>query len=244
MKETYYFSHDYNASQDPKIMSLVAKCGLSGIGMYWILIEILHQQPESKINREIYDDYIDFYGRIDAENEHLLNKIKDVLIDVGLFVEQDGFIFSKRVLENKKQREILSEKRSFAGKKSAEARRNNTSVEQVLNKRQQGKERKGKERKDNNSEPSSLISENQLSLNDLYGKLGLPEKPKRQVNKWQDEAANAVQYFSDGQTKASSIFKCFRDNNSKAKIAFSDCKELEKKSVMYFLKVFNELSKK
>ncbi len=156
MKETFYFQHDYNATQDPKIMALIAKCGLAGVGMYWILIELLHQQPDSKIKKETYEDYINFYGRVDYENEQVLNKLKQVLnklkqvlIDVGLFVEQDNFIFSERVLENKKQREILSKKRSLAGKKSAEVRQNLTSVKQTVNKGQQGKERKGKERKEN-----------------------------------------------------------------------------------------------
>ncbi len=152
MKETYYFSHDYNAIQDPKMMAVLLNCGLSGIGMYWILIEILHQQQDNKISYQEYCDFIDFYGRLNEENEHLLNKIKQMLIDVGLFVKQDDLISSKRVLENKKQREILSEKRSIAGKKSAEIRLNQTSVEQNLTSAEQGKERKGKEKKGNNIE--------------------------------------------------------------------------------------------
>jgi hypothetical protein len=98
--------------------------------------------------------------------------------------------------------------------------------------------RLGKDRLEyNNSEPSSP------NIKDLYYKMGLP-KPVRQVNLWQDEAANAVKYFNDGEDKRSSVFKCFKDNQQKARIAFSDCKELNKKSVLYFLKVFSEISKK
>lgn len=74
--------------------------------------------------------------------------------------------------------------------------------------------------------------------------MGLPAPVKNKVTLWQDEANNAVKYFSDGEEKRSSIFKCFRDNQQKARIAFSDCKELEKRSAMYFLKVWNELIKK
>lgn len=161
MKETYYFSHDYNAIQDPKMMALLYKCGLEGIGIYWILIELLHQQPDSKLDYKSYCDFIDFYGRMDGENEQLLNKIKQVLIDIGLFVQQDNFIFSKRVLENKKQREILSEKRSLAGKKSAEIRKKGTSVQQKGTSVQQGKERKGKEIKINNNivNTSTIVEE-------------------------------------------------------------------------------------
>jgi len=161
MKETFYFPHDYNATQDPKMMQILSQCGLSGIAIYWIIIEILHQQPESTISRESYRGYIEMYGRKDGENEHLLNKIEQMLITVGLFVEQDEFVYSNRVLENKKQRQILSEKRSLAGKKSAEIRQKATSVEQVLNKGQQGKERKGKE----------IVVTNYIGIRDYWNSL-------------------------------------------------------------------------
>ena len=89
----------------------------------------------------------------------------------------------------------------------------------------------------NNSEQSSP----KVKLQDLYSQMGLPEKAKRTVTKWQDEAANAIKYFVDGENKASSIFKAFKENNQKARIALSDCKELERRSAMYFFKVFNEI---
>ena len=89
----------------------------------------------------------------------------------------------------------------------------------------------------NNSEPSSP----KINIKDLYSQMGLPGPAKRKVAKWQDEAANAIEYFTDGESKASSIFKAFKENNQKARIALSDCKELEKHSVMYFFKVFNEI---
>lgn len=82
------------------------------------------------------------------------------------------------------------------------------------------------------------------SLKDLYNSMGLPKAPVRTVNLWQDEANNCLLYFTDGEGKRSSVFKCFKNNQQKARIAFSDCKELEKHSVLYFLKVFNELTKK
>lgn len=89
------------------------------------------------------------------------------------------------------------------------------------------------------------FSENKTktTLKDLYGKFGLPEKVKT-VTKWQDEASNAIKYFNDVSGKESSVFKCFKDNNQKARIALSDCKELNQRSVYYFLKVYNELKKK
>jgi hypothetical protein len=175
-KETFYFPHDYNASQDPKIMMLLTSCGLSGVGMFWILIEILHQQPDGKLAYEAYKQYIEFYATFDSDRgEHLLNTIEQELINTKLLSQKDGFVFSNRVLSNKKQREILSEKRSLAGKISAELRLKRTSVEQVSTSVQHpcstkvNKERKGKERKGNKGPKEIYIEKNTIIKS--YGSL-------------------------------------------------------------------------
>ena len=40
-KNTYYFSHDYNAHNDFKILFLRQQLGIEGYGIYWFLIETL-----------------------------------------------------------------------------------------------------------------------------------------------------------------------------------------------------------
>lgn len=44
-KDAYWFSHDSNAKDDPKIMLLIDQLGLEGYGIYWILVETLREQP-------------------------------------------------------------------------------------------------------------------------------------------------------------------------------------------------------
>lgn len=39
-----YFAHDYNSHRNPKIIRLKVKLGHAGIGLYWSLIELLHEQ--------------------------------------------------------------------------------------------------------------------------------------------------------------------------------------------------------
>ena len=46
MKDAYYFSHDSNASKDPKIMSLIMAQGMKGYGIYWRIIEILRESGD------------------------------------------------------------------------------------------------------------------------------------------------------------------------------------------------------
>jgi hypothetical protein len=45
-KNTFYFSHDSNARGDDKCLLLIDALGLEGYGAYWILIEILREQPD------------------------------------------------------------------------------------------------------------------------------------------------------------------------------------------------------
>lgn len=95
------------------------------------------------------------------------------------------------------------------------------------------------------SADDKLSEDKPNNLQDLYKQFGLPSKVKIAPNLWQDEASNAIKYFGDSvKGKESSVFKCFKDNQQKARLALSDCKELNQNSVLYFLKVYNELKKK
>jgi len=156
MKETYYFSHDYNAIQDPKMMSLLLGCGLASIGMYWILIEALHQQKDNRMTYKSYCDFVDFYGSKEGKGTSHLDEIKENLISSGLIIKDGEHVYSGRVISNMQQRKEISQKRSEAGKRSGEIRKKlanitekETKDEQVLNKNEhiKGKERKGKEKK-------------------------------------------------------------------------------------------------
>lgn len=48
-KDTYYFSHDVNASNDPKIIVMKELCGVIAYAWWWILIEQLATQEEYKL---------------------------------------------------------------------------------------------------------------------------------------------------------------------------------------------------
>lgn len=177
MKDAYYFPHDSNAIQDPKMMTLLSECGLPGIGMFWILVEILHQQESGKITSQEFRNYLKFYYNANSHGgTGLLDKIEQVLNTSGLLVEQDGFVWSERVLKNKKFRAEISQKRSLAGIKSGEVRARLTSVEQMLNKSELGKERKGKEskgkeiNKEQGEKPALLQDRTKTLLKNDYAK--------------------------------------------------------------------------
>lgn len=171
-KDTYYFSHDVNASNDPKIIVMKELCGVISYAWWWILIEQLAAQEEYKLPM----DKITFTGlgiafgmkqneAIASSNEAKLSTAKQAEAYVNLLInecellETDGEFFwspslLRRNLLRKKKQEEISKKRSEAGRlgglKSGKAR---SKTKQMLeaNKANEANEAKGKERKGYNS---------------------------------------------------------------------------------------------
>lgn len=156
MKEAFYFPHDNNAINDPKMMSVLMSSWLAWIWLYWIIIESMHQQDSWMLTVSQYEQLIQWYSRwgdsIDVQ--HVLKSYSESWLFLFTW---DGKVFSKRVVENKKYREELIEKKRNAWKMSAEKRasakenqeQDSTGVQQVFN---TTSTRKGKERKGNKKE--------------------------------------------------------------------------------------------
>ena len=171
-KDTYYFSHDVNASNDPKIIVMKELCGVISYAWWWILIEQLAAQEEYKLPM----DKITFTGlgiafgmkqneAIALSNEAKLSTAKQAEAYVNLLInecellETDGEYFwspslLRRNFLRKKKQEEISKKRSEAGRlgglKSGKAR---SKTKQLLeaNEANEANEAIGKERKGYNS---------------------------------------------------------------------------------------------
>lgn len=107
MKDTYYFQHDYNARQDPKLMEVLMELGCEGIGIYWCVIEQMYEQGGTLPLDSI---------KLIAYSLHVEREVVQRLVDeFGLF-EQDGVEFwSNAVRARIKKRAAVSEKRRAAG---------------------------------------------------------------------------------------------------------------------------------
>jgi len=158
MKDTFYFPHDYNARNDLKMQALIDECGAAGYGIFWAIIEIMHEEDDhellmnSTICRAIAKQM--------ATSVEQIETVVKSCLSVELFIEGgNGKIYSERVQRNIDKRIELSEKRSKAGKISAKVRENAASVKQALTSVEQNptKERKGKERKESKLKESKLI---------------------------------------------------------------------------------------
>ena len=149
MKDTFYFSHDYNQTSDPKIQALIGEHGAVGYGLYWRIVEMLHEEETHKLPCKKYI-YLALAKQMSTSVEQVEMIVKCCVELCELFVSDNELFWSERVLRNIGKRTEISNKRSEAGKKSAELRKISTSVGQVSTSVQQNptKESKGKKRKE------------------------------------------------------------------------------------------------
>ena len=133
-KDTYYFSHDYNARNDIKTQALLVEHGAAGYGVYWVIVEMLHEET----NRKLLLNNLSFVviARQASTSVEQVKAIVECCLEYELFIEEDGYFFSQRVLVNIDKRMQISEQRAEAGRRSAKSKRkaksqkSSTSVEQ------------------------------------------------------------------------------------------------------------------
>lgn len=101
MKDTFYFSHDYNSRSDDKIKMLIRKHGMLGYGLFWAIIEDLYNNANAM--RTDYEG-IAYELRTDS------NIIKSIINDFDLFILNDTFFGSLSVQRRLDERNSKSSK--------------------------------------------------------------------------------------------------------------------------------------
>lgn len=139
MKESFYFPHDYGAANDPKISALVEEYGATGYGIYWYIIELLHQDEKHTLPLKQYI-YLAIAKQMKANAEQIESIVKHCIMVCELFLVKGDYFYSPRVMRNFEKRALISEKRRKAGILGAIAKQN-------LAKQSKEKERKEKENK-------------------------------------------------------------------------------------------------
>lgn len=147
-KDTFYFSHDFNARTDVKIKKLIQKHGLLGYGIYWALVEDLYNNANALPTD---CDGIAFDMRTDCDIIH------SVIHDFDLF------IIGKKTFKSLSIEKRLNERnsKSIKATESANKRWKNANALLPQCDRNAIKERKGKEiKKKKNVFLPSAVSEN------------------------------------------------------------------------------------
>lgn len=118
MKSAFYFPHDYNARNDPKIIKLMRVHGLAGVGAFWCIVEQLYQNGGTLPLEEC--ESIAFALHVDV------NCITSVVQDFDLFHNDGTCFWSDSVNKRINRRQEIAESR----KKAAETRWKNANAQQ------------------------------------------------------------------------------------------------------------------
>jgi hypothetical protein len=108
MKE--YFSHDHNARNDRKMVRLAMAHGVSGIGIYWCIVEMLYEEQGRLMRTEC--ERIAFELRVQCD------LVESVIADFGLF-DMDANAFWSASVDRRIEAQIQV---SNGAKKAAEQR--------------------------------------------------------------------------------------------------------------------------
>ena len=141
MRDSYYFSHDCNAANDQRILKLRTRFNnAEGYGIYFFILEAMSQEEYGILESDCVAQLSLSYGLAIEQLQAVLN----FCIEVGLFIQDQKGIYSKRMVEHKKFRK----ERSESGKRGAASRWNDGSAIGSANGSAYAKERKGKEIKE------------------------------------------------------------------------------------------------
>jgi len=131
--KSYYFSHDYNAANDTKILFLRHQLGMEGYGIYWFLIERL-ADAGGKLP-------IELIPVLAMQMQSTDIKVKGVITQFDLFTIDSGEFWSERLQSHLSLREKLSQ----SGKNGALNRWGNGEANRVAIGEGNAKKRKEKE---------------------------------------------------------------------------------------------------
>jgi hypothetical protein len=94
-----YFSHDYNATLDPKIIALLGDYGAVGYGIYWRIVEMLHAEESHTLPLKDYI-YKAIAKQMSTSVEQISTIINDCIDVYELFIKDDDFFYCQRVFDN------------------------------------------------------------------------------------------------------------------------------------------------
>jgi len=156
-KESFYFSHDYNARNDQKILQLRSEYGFEGYGVYWAILETMAETENGRLVATLLGGLA---VGLSLPKERLLAMV-EFCIEIGLFRRDEEGIFSQRMIDHKAHRKLLSDKGKEGSEKRWPKGKNGPPISTP-----NAKERKGKER----IIPTVYVQQAVSFLNEATGK--------------------------------------------------------------------------
>lgn len=114
MKNTKYFSHDSNALNDPKILSMMSCYGFEGYGWFWAIVETIREHDDFKLDISSKNFFNGLAYKLRTNVDLAKQFINDCVNEFDLF-ESDGiYIWSnslnERMNQMNKHSKLASEK--------------------------------------------------------------------------------------------------------------------------------------
>ena len=192
-KNTFYFSHDYAARHDLKLIKLQREMGLEGIGIFWCIVEMLYEH-----GGELQTDYDSIAYELRTDSERIANVVRGY----NLFIIEGEIFYSQTVKMRLAERIEKSEKAKLSAQKRWETKEKNANALPTQSERNAKKERKGKEIKENIKENIKekfgesvhLTLEEKTKLESTYG-IELTEKMISKLDTY--KLSNGKKYKSD-----------------------------------------------
>ena len=145
-KEAYYFSHDANSRNDPKILSMMLDYGVEGYGMFWIVVENLREQSEYKLKHN-KSTYRALAMQMHKTVEEVKNYINECINEYELFETDDENFYSVSLLRRMGKKDAIIEARRNAAN-ARWSKENDSKAMQMHNKSNTGElQTDAKERK-------------------------------------------------------------------------------------------------
>ena len=193
-KDVYYFSHDVNASNDPKIVAMESEFGVISYAWWWKLIEKLASSEDYRLPFKKYtfialDKELGILNENERplnENERPLNEnertffcsnksflfVNSLINDFELLECDDEYFWSPSLIRRQEERrskfEKKQEQRRLAGIKSGEARRKKEQKRTVVQRDstvvEQNEQKERKGKEINNIERDTRAREDENSL--------------------------------------------------------------------------------
>ena len=193
-KDVYYFSHDVNASNDPKIVAMESEFGVISYAWWWKLIEKLASSEDYRLPFKKYtfialDKELGILNENERplnENERPLNEnertffcsnksflfVNSLICDFELLECDDEYFWSPSLIRRQEERRSKfkkkQEQRRLAGIKSGEARRKKeqkrTAVQRDSTVVEQNEQKERKGKEINNIERDTRARENENPL--------------------------------------------------------------------------------
>ena len=160
-KDTFYFSHDYNARNDQKVKKLMSKHGYLGYGIFWAIVEDLYNNANSL--------HLD-YDSIAFDLRTTTELVESIINDFELFVINGDTFGSLSIQKRLDERDLKSKKARESARYRWDKEKDDADALQPESDANAIKERKGKESKGNNSikEDSIVAKIAALKLKDLF----------------------------------------------------------------------------